>query len=263
MRLYWEIARRGYRRYAAYPIATLAGVFTNTVFGFMRGYVLLAIFRLRDEVGGYDVADTLTYTWLTQAMIMTIFAWGWTDVAERIRTGDIATDLQRPLDLQLYGLAFDLGRALYHFVYRGVAPFVVGALVFDLRFPDNPLVWIAFAAAIVLAVCVSYAYRFLYNLAAFWLLDYRGVVILSMVVSLFFSGFTVPLAFFPDWLREVAYALPFAAMIQVPVDVFLGKFDGADLVGIMALQAVWAVALLLAGRAVLTAATRKLVIQGG
>ncbi len=110
---------------------------------------------------------------------------------------------------------------------------------------------------------MSYAYRFLYNLAAFWLLDYRGVVILSMVVSLFFSGFTIPLAFFPDWLREVAYALPFAAMIQVPVDVFLGKFDGADLVGIMALQAAWAVALLVVGRGLLIVATRKLVIQGG
>ncbi|MBV9255191.1 MAG: ABC transporter permease, partial [Actinobacteria bacterium] len=33
MRLYWEVARRGFRRYATYRAATVAGVFTNSVFG--------------------------------------------------------------------------------------------------------------------------------------------------------------------------------------------------------------------------------------
>ena len=41
MRAYWEIAVSGYRRYATYRGATLAGAFTNCVFGLMRGYVLL------------------------------------------------------------------------------------------------------------------------------------------------------------------------------------------------------------------------------
>jgi len=35
--------RRGYARYAAYPAATVAGIFTNSIFGFMKGYVLLAV----------------------------------------------------------------------------------------------------------------------------------------------------------------------------------------------------------------------------
>ena len=43
MRLYWEVSRRGYRRFATYRAATLAGIFTNTAFGFMRAYVLVAL----------------------------------------------------------------------------------------------------------------------------------------------------------------------------------------------------------------------------
>jgi hypothetical protein len=49
-RLDWELARRGYARYAAYPAATIAGVFVNTVFGFMRAYILLALFEQRDTL---------------------------------------------------------------------------------------------------------------------------------------------------------------------------------------------------------------------
>lgn len=59
MRLDWELARRGYRRYAAYPAATWAGILTNSVFGFIQAYVLLAMYDDRDDIGGYDAADAL------------------------------------------------------------------------------------------------------------------------------------------------------------------------------------------------------------
>jgi ABC-2 type transport system permease protein len=263
LRLYFEIARRGYRRYAAYPGATFAGVFTNTVWGFMLAYILLAVFRERDSVGSYDASDAVTYVWLGQGLLMTIYIWGWFEVARRVQTGDIATDLQRPLDFQAYWLAQDLGRAAYHALFRGVPPFILGALVFDVRLPGDAVTWLAFPLSVVLAVVVSFAFRFLFNLTAFWLLDYRGVGVLAMAVSTFFSGQIVPIAFFPDWLETLAWALPFAAMVQAPIEVFLGHAAGIELAGLLALQAFWAVALLAAGRAAYGAGTRKLVVQGG
>jgi ABC-2 type transport system permease protein len=263
LRLGFELARRGYGRYAAYPGATWAGVFTNTFFGFLIAYTLLAVFEQRDAVGDYDARDAVTYTWLAQGMLMTIYLWGWFEVALRVRSGDVATDLQRPLDFQGYWLAQDLGRAAYHALFRGVPPFVLGALVFDVLVPGNPLVWLAFLASVTLAVVTSFAFRFLFNLAAFWLLDYRGPGVLAMVASTFFSGQIVPIAFFPHWLAVLAWALPFAAMVQAPIEIWLGHAEGLELLGLIALQAFWAGALLLVGRAVLAAGMRKLVIQGG
>lgn len=262
-RVYFEFGRRGFRRYAAYPAATVAGIFTNSVFGFIRGYVLLALYRERASVGGYDAAETLTYVWLTQGLATTVLLWGWSDVARRINTGDIATDLVRPVDLQLSGLAFDLGRSLYHALFRGVPPVVVGALAFDLIAPADAIVAGAFAASVVLAVGISYAFRFIYNAAAFWVLDYRGPMIVATTLVLFFSGMLIPVRFFPDWLEAVAYALPFVWMIQGPVDIFVGETTGAEIAGTLGAQAAWVVALLGLGRIALGAGTRKLVVQGG
>jgi ABC-2 type transport system permease protein len=262
VRLDWEIAKRGWRRYAAYPWATAAGVFTNTIFGFIQAYILLAGFHNRAHVGTYDAADAVTYVWLAQALIMTVYAFGWTELALRIRDGSIATDLSRPLDPQRYWLAFDLGRAPYHLIFRGVLPFAVGALLFELHYP-SPLDLVAFFVSLVLAVVVSLGFRFLYNSAAFWLVDIRGVVTLSLTVSLFFSGMILPLTFFPAWLRTIAHALPFASIVQTPIDIWLGKHHGPALVGIIALQAVWGVVLLGLGRVTLRFGSRKLVIQGG
>ena len=73
----------------------------------------------------------------------------------------------------------------------------------------------------------------------------------------------IPIRFFPHALREVCYALPFGSVIQTPVDIWLGKRHGAALVGVLALQLFWALALLGIGQLVLRRATRKVVVQGG
>jgi ABC-2 type transport system permease protein len=262
VRLDWEIAKRGWRRYAAYPWATTAGVFTNTIFGLLQAYILLAVYHHRTDVGGFNAADAITYVWLAQSMIMTVYVFGWQELALRIKDGAIATDLARPLDPQRYWLAFDLGRAPYHLLFRGLLPFLFGALLFELHYP-SPLDAVAFLVSLTLAVVVSFGVRFLYNVAAFWLLDYRGVMTLTVTVVLFFSGMIMPLRFFPHWLREAAYALPFAGILQTPVDVWLGKRQGVELVAFLGLQALWAVVLLGLGRVALARGSRKLVVQGG
>jgi ABC-2 type transport system permease protein len=262
VRLDWEIAKRGWHRYSAYPWATAAGVFTNTIFGFLQAYILLAVYRHRSDVGGFDARDAVTYVWLGQSMIMTVYIFSWQELALRIRDGSIVVDLARPLDPQRYWLAFDLGRAPYHFVFRGFLPFLLGALAFHLRYP-SPLDAAAFLLSLTLAVVVSFGVRFLYNAAAFWLLDFRGVMTLTITIVLFGSGMAIPIRFFPGWLRDTAYALPFSAILQTPVDVWLGKRQGLALLGFLALQAGWALVLLGLGRLALARGTRKLVVQGG
>jgi ABC-2 type transport system permease protein len=262
VRLDWEIAKRGWRRYASYPGATVAGVFTNTIFGFIQAYVLLAVYRHRTHVGGYDAADTVTYVWLAQALIMTVYVFGWQEFALRIRDGSIATDLVRPVDPQRYWLAYDLGRAPYHFLLRGIPPFLIGAFVFRLHWPTPPHAAL-FVVSLVLAVVVSFGFRFLYNAAAFWLLDYRGILSFALVLSLFFSGMILPIPFFPHWLATAARASPFASIMQTPIDVYLGRHGDLTLGALVAEQLVWALALLGLGRLALAAGARKVVVQGG
>lgn len=263
MTLYWQVALRGFRRYATYRAATFAGVFTNTVFGFLRAYVMIALYAGRGSIGGFDLRDTLTYTFVTQGMLMVVYIWNWWEIALTIRSGDIVSDFSRPLDYQLYWLAQDAGRATYHAIFRGIPPFLIGAAVFGVRLPAHPWTWLFFPLSIYLAVAVSFAFRFMLNLSAFWLFDYRGIGSIAAAVWTFLSGFAVPIALFPGTLQTVARALPFAAFVNTPVEIFLEKQQGWALLGALAFQAGWALALLAAGRLVLAAAERKVVVQGG
>ncbi len=264
--LYVAVAVRAFRRYATYTAATLAGIFTNSVFGVVISFTYIAVWNENPGAGGYDVTDAVTYCWLAQAMIMTVAIWagGATDdVADRIRTGDVAIDLYRPVSFLGWWLATDLGRAAYHLLTRGVAPTVVGAVLFDLRFPASPLVAVAFLVSVTLGVVVSFAIRMLVACSAFWLLDQTGVMNLAAVFAMFFSGLVVPLVLFPGWTRDLVMALPWAAFVQVPVDIWLGQRSGPEVLAGLAFQAAWAAVLLLACAGVLRLADRRVVVQGG
>jgi ABC-2 type transport system permease protein len=264
--LYVAVAARAFRRYSTYTAATLAGIFTNSVFGVIISFTYLALWRQSPHAGGYDAVDAVTYAWLGQALLMTVAVWGGgatDDLAGRIRNGDVAIDLYRPVSMLAWWLATDLGRAGYHLLTRGLAPTVVGALLFHLRFPADVVTWLLFGCSVALAVVVSFGLRMLVASSAFWLFDASGVKTLSAVFAMFFSGLAVPLVLFPGWTREVAMALPWSAFLQVPADVWLGHRAGLRALEGLCFQAFWAAVLLGLCAAVLRLAERKVVVQGG
>jgi ABC-2 type transport system permease protein len=264
--LHVAVATLAFRRYSTYRAATLAGIFTNSVFGIIYTFAYLALWRANPTAGGYDSQDAVTYVWLGQALLMTVALWGGgttDDLAERIRTGDVAIDLYRPVGLVGWYLASDLGRAAYHLLTRGLAPTLIGLVAFDVALPSSPLSAAAFAVSLVLAVVVSFTIRFLVACTAFWLLDQSGVKVMSGAFAIFLSGMMLPLVLFPGWLGTLAEALPWASYLQVPADIWLGKHTGAGLVAALGFQVLWAVLLLAACHGVLRLATRKVVVQGG
>jgi ABC-2 type transport system permease protein len=262
-RLYAAVAAGGFRRYATYRAATAAGLLTNTVFGFILAYTYIALWDEKPHLGGYDQAQALTYVWVGQAMfaVMALGSSGFEqELIERIRTGDVSIDLYRPADLQLWWLAADSGRALFQLLGRGLVPMACGALVFELALPDDPVPWAACLLAIALGAVVSFAIRYIVVLWAFWLLDGAGAMHLTWLAGVFFSGMLLPLNVFPGPFGEVARLLPWSALLQAPADVLLGEADPLATYGF---QTGWAVVLLAIGRLVQSAATRRLVVQGG
>lgn len=262
--LWWQLARRSFHRMSTYRAATFAGVFTNSVFGFLRAYVLLAVLEVRPGLAGYDARDVVTYTFLTQGLLATVFGFNESEIPTRIRSGDIVSDLYRPVDFQGYWLANDIGRAAFQVIFRGIPPVLVGALAFGIKLPGDLMTWVVFVASVGLAVVIGFGVRFLGALTGFWLLDTRGVQQIMVITAMFFAGLTVPLGFLPGDLADVARWLPFAGMSQLPVDIYLGEHRAiADAAAVLARQAVWATLLIGLGRVVASRAFRKTVVQGG
>ncbi|WP_431936231.1 ABC transporter permease [Micromonospora sp. RP3T] len=254
----------GVRRWSTYRLAVAAGAFANTVFGLLRANITVAATAAAGgALGGYDAATVATYVWLGQAFAGAVNFFPWTELAARIRLGDVAVDLARPVDPQLAYLAADLGRAVFQLVPRGAPPLLVGAVVTGLVLPATPWPYALGVLSLLLAVSVSFACRWLVNLTAFWLLDLRGPMAFYQTAISILCGLSVPVHWFPGWLARVAASTPFPSMLQTPIDVVTGRIVGVDAVAAIGVQAAWLAGLLVLGQVVFRFGARRLVVQGG
>ncbi len=264
MRLYVELAKKSFQRQVAYRTATLAGLITNLFFGVLRASILIAVYNAQTiSVPNYSVRDAITYTGMTQAFIGALAIWGWFEMIRSIRSGEVASDLARPYDYYNFWLAQDLGRSLFQLFTRGVLGMLVFIVFFGASVPSSVSQWALLAISILLALLLSFSWRFLASAMAFWTTDAVGWMRIASLGILLPTGFMIPLAFMPAWLQTLCYLTPFPGMINTTVDIYLGRATGSRALFLIGLQAGWLIILVMLGRLMASAGRRKLTIQGG
>jgi ABC-2 type transport system permease protein len=242
----------------------LGGLVANLTFGFLKVAMLFATVEAAGgEVAGYTVATMSTYIWLSQGMLGSVNLYGRTDLALRIKSGDVAVDFLRPLDVHLAHIATDVGKGVWALLPRGLPSVLIGALVVGMALPSSPWAYALGALSLLLGITVSAATVYLVGTAGFWLVEGRGVQTFYMVVSGFLAGLFVPISLFPRWLEIVATCTPFPSMMMYPIDVLSGRIDGLAAVGLVAAQVGWLALMLIIGQALTRAGRRTVEVQGG
>jgi ABC-2 type transport system permease protein len=263
LRFYIAVALTAYRRQLMYQRANIAGLLTNIFFGIVFSYTIIALFHARPVVAGYDVRDTLRYTWAVQAAVMPILTFGWTDLMRTIQSGEFVADLSKPCNFYWYWFSREMGKSAYYLIYRGIPTYAVGALLFGLGIPGSWNTWLVLPFVLVVGIMMGFAFRFLHNMVAFWLLEARAFVTMATVIALFFTGSYIPIPFFPPLMRTAIEWLPFNGFINLPVQVFLGKLDGMALLVFFARQIAWLILMTTGVHWLMGRAFRHVIAQGG
>ncbi|CAM3545332.1 ABC transporter permease [Tsukamurella ocularis] len=255
----------GFRQQSTYLGAAVAGLFTNAVFGFLKMAILLATLAgAGGSAGGYTPELMVSYIFLSQGLLTAVGAFGTDgDLPERIRTGDIAVDFLRPLNVQFATLATGIGGALYSLIPRWTPLVAVGLVTGMMAWADQPAAYPLAVLSILLSIVLARALLYAVEVLGFWVVETRGIVLFYVIVASFLMGMFVPIGLFPDWLAAMAAYSPFASILMPPCDILSGRIDVAAALPVVAAQAAWGAGALVLG-AVLTAAGRKrLEVQGG
>ncbi len=263
MQRYFAITRLAMQRQFTYRAALLAGLLTNFFFGLLRATVMIALYDQRGQVAGISLQDAVTYTGLTQAVIAFLMLFSWFEVIDSVHTGQVGADLLKPVSFYGFWMAQDFGQAVVNLALRGATILAFFALVYRISLPHSAGQWLALGVSLLLSWLVSFAWRFLLNLSAFWVTNARGLARLFFGLSWMLSGFFMPLKFYPDWFARLAYLTPFPHMVNSLVEVYLGLVQGPELVNTLLQQAAWGVGLVILGQVALRAGVRRLVVQGG
>jgi ABC-2 type transport system permease protein len=263
-RVYWRLLAAGFRRQSAYRLAALGGLVANLTFGLLKVAILFATVRAAGgQLHGYSTASMSTYIWLSQGLLGSVNLTGRTDLALRVKDGQVAVEFLRPVDLQAATIATEVGGSLFALIPRGLPSVLLGGVAVGMQLPTSPVFYLLGAFSLVLGIIISAATVYLIAVAGFWLVETRGLQILYMLASGFLGGLYVPIALFPQWLRVIAAATPFPSIMMYPIDVLSGLGGAANAVELVLAQLAWLAGVAAAGQLLTRAGRRRLEVQGG
>ena len=267
MKAYLSFFRIRFLAGLQYRTAAWAGIATQFAWGGMNLLMYAAFYKTGADAFPMEFAALSDYIWLQQAFLALFMTWYFDgEILDAVVTGSVAYELCRPADLYamwfVKGLAVRTSRALLRF-----APILLVAVFlpapYSLGLPAGPLAALLFVFSMALGLCVIVALSMLIYISAFYTVSPLDVRVLAGTLMEFFAGGVLPLPFFPDALRTILYALPFASIQNTPFLIYTGHLRSREALLELLLQAVWLVLLVALGRFWMRRAIRRTVVQGG
>ena len=156
-----------------------------------------------------------------------------------IQQGRLSSYLMRPISYLYLKLCTELPYRLIQGIY-GLTTLIIFSAVFKLQFIR--IDFMILPLTLIIAACafaVSFIFKIIVGISAFWVTDARGLQELVFVIVLTFAGFVMPVELFPPLLAKISNILPFAYMIYYPVIALQGKLGINQSLGIIGVQLIW------------------------
>lgn len=271
LRPYRAILSARFRMLLQYRAAAIGGIWTQIFFGLVLIGIYDAFYRSTTGPPPMAFHQVVSYVWLGQALFATLPWNADTEVRAMVRSGAVAYELCRPVDL--YGLWF--ARALAWrtapTVLRAVPLCIVAAVILPvvgldewrLGLPPSFASAAAFVAAMGGTILLACALSTLLNISLLWTISGEGAVLVMTTLVMFLSGMILPLPLLPGWTQRFVQALPFAGLVDLPFRVFTGHIPPQAILPVIEHQLLWTAALVIGGRWLLRRGLRRIVVQGG
>ncbi|MEU8245736.1 ABC-2 family transporter protein [Nonomuraea sp. NPDC048916] len=251
------MTRIGFRLALAYRSNIIMTCVTLVAQVFLLRMIWTSVYGSRPSAAGLTLDALLAYLTLANLQAFATHTVVAHTIHDRIRTGMVFFDLARPVGYLRQMAAFQAGNTGGGLLLLApVMPVVL--LVGTITVPVNAP---GYVITLVLGYVISVQLALLISLIGFWTMEIGAISLLYRLVSQFFAGTMVPLAFFPGFLGVLAEILPFKYMGYVPAAIYVGHIS--DVSGPVLVEVGWIAGL--GGLLALTwsRAHRRVVIQGG
>lgn len=217
------------------------------------------------RISGYTVREMVAYLLLVHISRMFSSMPGLSgSIAQDIRDGSLKKYLLQPLDMIGYLVSY---RAAHKVAYIATSALPYGLLFFLCSgyfdgFPDLGTLAV-YLLSLVLGFIVGFFFECVMGMVGFWFLEVTSLLWVVQTVNYFVSGQMFPLDLLDPWWVAALKLLPFQYLAYFPATIFLGKVRGGELWTGLAVEAAWALILIVVARWLYSRGLRRYGAYGG
>ena len=183
-------------------------------------------------------------------------------MAEKIKTGQIAMDMIKPVNIKGLFFCASISMNLYKCLFHLLPVAIVSIIAFGISIPP---IFSAVCSIVALlnGVILYFFVGYVLGVLGFW---FTQVWILGRFLSDFvwlFAGSIIPLWFFPQWLQTISLFLPFRLIYFTPISIYMNMYNIPEAIWLVGQQFLWMIGLYCLGRFTWSRGIYKLVVLGG
>lgn len=246
-----------------YRLAAIAGMSTQIFWGIVKMMIFQAFFAQATSPQPITLSQAFTFIWLGQTLLQ-LLPWSIDkEIEGQIKTGHVAYELVRPLDLYWFWFSKSMAFRLVPTLIRSIPLMLVALLVFEMPLPASAASGVLFFISLLFSLVLSSAMTTLIVISLFWTISGEGILRLLPHVSMILSGMIVPLPLFPEWMQPFLNIQPFRGIIDIPIRLYSGIIPIHGAPYYLAFQLVWFLIFVLLGKWLMNKALKHITIQGG
>jgi ABC-2 type transport system permease protein len=185
------------------------------------------------------------------------------EVAARVRSGDIALDLIRPVDFQIQRFMEASGFFVVEMLWVNIPALLLLIFMLGISPPPDLFAALGFVVSLIIGFLVAFSLNSIVMMISFLTTNTFGVQLAKRAIVDIFAGTLIPFEFFPPMLRTVLEYLPFQAMAYIPLSIYTGRLVGWNMIISLLEQLGWAAVMIALSRLLWMQAAKRLTINGG
>jgi ABC-2 type transport system permease protein len=251
----------GWKQSLAYRADFLVGCISTLLRMVILSYIWTRVYQGAGGglLNGRSLAETITYVIIGQAI------WSFFDgnvevlLGFKIRHGEIARDLLKPINFQTFVYLDHFGFSAAIFLIQTVPALIFACVFFPIRLPASFLHLILGIVSLLLAFTIYVSLSFTVGIIGFWTQNVWGLSLLKKLIVSTLSGNLIPLYFLPTVLRQWVEMLPFKEIIHTPILLYQGQLP----LNVLGRQLLWALIFVTIGQLSWMYLKRKIEVLGG
>jgi len=268
MKQYMSVLKIKFTNCLQYRTAALAGMCTQIFWGFMFIMIYEAFYK--NKIGNQTISfqELVDYLWLQQAFLSFITLFNYDDeLGSLIVNGNISYELCRPCGIyeiwfaKFFAQRFAAG-LLRCFPILLISMFLLPS-EYSLKMPKSGVHFILFSITMMMGLLLVVALAMLVYISVFVTMSQNGSNIIAGVIGEFFSGLIIPIPFMPDWLKSIAYILPYRLTTDLPIRTYSGNIEINEALIGLGSQIIWFIVLVIIGKLAMNKVLKNVVAQGG
>ena len=237
---YWVIFKISGQKELEYRFNFFLARLKNILVMLLLYFVWLTLTRKSGRFAGYSQIELITYVFGINILRSVIFGAQSRQVASDINDGMLSAYLTMPINYLFRTFSAELAqRSLYAMTALGEVILFSFLFKVDLLIQRDAALLAFFTISIALASVLYFLLTYTISLLAFWSREAMGPKFLFDWVLEFASGAYFPLDILSPALFTVMLFLPFASIMYLPMQIYLGRAGMHGALQGIALQCAW------------------------